>query len=246
MPQETIDFFPRLRAAVDHAEIAAPSTEAASPVKQAEEAVEEAAGKAAGREKGQGFEVDQRIKVAVEAHAMNVAAEFYSKEWDVEDVHGKESYDLVCRRRDEVKHIEVKGTKTDGAEVILTRKEVQHAEDYPSCALFVLSNQSGSGRKRNSHSHRRNPPSLRSMEHPRGHFDAHRILLSGSVYRQPVVLVGRDRGGHGPSTLSLGQCEDHPRVGARRCRIDLSGLRAGEKRIRPPVRPHDLRELGLG
>lgn len=123
MPQETIDFFPRLRAAVDHAEIAAPSTEAASPVKQAEEAVEEAAGKAAGREKGQGFEVDQRIKVAVEAHAMNVAAEFYSKEWDVEDVHGKESYDLVCRRRDEVKHIEVKGTKTDGAEVILTRKK---------------------------------------------------------------------------------------------------------------------------
>jgi hypothetical protein len=38
----------------------------------------------------------------VEALAMNLATEFYSQSWDVEDVHGKESYDLVCRRGDEV------------------------------------------------------------------------------------------------------------------------------------------------
>ena len=35
-----------------------------------------------------------------------------------------ESYDLICRRGDEVKHVEVKGTTTDGAEVILTPNEV--------------------------------------------------------------------------------------------------------------------------
>ena len=67
---------------------------------------------------------------------MNVAAEFYSKEWDVEDVHGKESYDLVCRRRDEIKHIEVKGTKTDGAEVILTRKEGAARRGLPFLRAF--------------------------------------------------------------------------------------------------------------
>jgi Domain of unknown function (DUF3883) len=50
---------------------------------------------------------------------------------DVEDVHGRESYDLICRRGDEVKHVEVKGTTTDGIEVILTPNEVRHAPEYP-------------------------------------------------------------------------------------------------------------------
>jgi hypothetical protein len=35
---------------------------------------------------------------------MNTATEFYSLEWDVEDVHGTESYDLICRQGGEVKH----------------------------------------------------------------------------------------------------------------------------------------------
>ena len=78
--------------------------------------------------------------MAVEALAMNMATEFYSKAWDVEDVHGTESYDLICRRGDEVKHVEVKGTTTDGAEVILTPNEVRHAREYPCTALFVVSN----------------------------------------------------------------------------------------------------------
>jgi len=83
---------------------------------------------------------DQEAKVAVEALAMNVATEFYSKDWDVEDVHGTESYDLICRRGDEVKHVEVKGTTTDGGEVILTPNEVRHAQENPCTALFVVSN----------------------------------------------------------------------------------------------------------
>ena len=52
---------------------------------------------------------------AVEAFAMNWAIEFYSKDWEVEDVHGTKSYDLVCRRGEEIKHVEVKGTTTGGA-----------------------------------------------------------------------------------------------------------------------------------
>jgi hypothetical protein len=39
-----------------------------------------------------------------------------------------------------VKHVEVKGTTTNGAEVILTLNEVKHAHAYPCTALFILSN----------------------------------------------------------------------------------------------------------
>jgi Protein NO VEIN, C-terminal len=80
------------------------------------------------------------VKVALEALAMNVATDFYGRTWDVEDVHGTQCYDLICRRGGEVKHVEVKGTTTDGAEVILTPNEVRHAREYPCTALFVLSN----------------------------------------------------------------------------------------------------------
>jgi hypothetical protein len=34
----------------------------------------------------------------------------------------------------------VKVTNTDGIEVILTPNEVRHAREYPSTALFILSN----------------------------------------------------------------------------------------------------------
>ena len=57
-------------------------------------------GRSRRRGRGQGFQLDQEVKVAVEARAMNMATEFYSAAWNVEDVHGNESYDLVCRRGD--------------------------------------------------------------------------------------------------------------------------------------------------
>jgi hypothetical protein len=103
--------------------------------------VKDASGKVARQGRGQGFQLDQEAKVAVEAHAMNMAVEFYGETWDVEDVHGTESFDMICRRDDgQVKHVEVKGTTTDGAEVILTPNEISHARDNLRSALFVLSN----------------------------------------------------------------------------------------------------------
>ena len=140
MPQQAISLFPQLRAVVNGAEAQPSGLVLTSPTEQAEEAVKDAAGKVARRGRGQGFQLDQEVKVAVEALAMNAAAEFYGKAWDVEDVHGTESYDLVCRRGDEVRHVEVKGTTTDGAEVILTPNEVRHARENPCTALFVVSN----------------------------------------------------------------------------------------------------------
>ena len=98
MPREAISLFPQLRAVVDQAEARSSGLVLASPVEQAEEAVKDAAGKVARRGRGQGFQLDQEVKVAVEAHAMNMATEFYGQAWNVEDVHGSESYDLICRR----------------------------------------------------------------------------------------------------------------------------------------------------
>jgi hypothetical protein len=139
MPDEAILLFPQLEKAVTEARTR--MLVPVSPVQQVEKAVDDAAGKVARRGRGQGFQVDQEAKVAVEAYAMNMATEFYNGEaWSVEDVHGRESYDLVCRRGGEVRRVEVKGTATDGAEVILTPNEVSHARENPNIALFVLSN----------------------------------------------------------------------------------------------------------
>lgn len=117
-----------------------PEADPSAEARQIEEAVTQAAGKTAHRGRGQGFQVDQIVKVAVENCAMRAATEFYGEDWDVEDVHGNQSYDLICRRGGEVKHVEVKGTTSDGTEVILTPNEVRHAREHPDTALFVLSN----------------------------------------------------------------------------------------------------------
>lgn len=115
------------------------SSSLSAEVKQVEESVAQAAGKPTRRGRGQGFQNDQAVKVAVEVCAMKAASEYYGKDWDVEDVHGNQSYDLICRRAGQEKHVEVKGTTTGGIEVILTPSEVRHAREYPCIALFVLS-----------------------------------------------------------------------------------------------------------
>jgi hypothetical protein len=138
MPRQAVNIFPDLAAAIGEAE-SAPPPGPPSPADEVRQAVEDAAGKAARRGRGQGFQIDQATKTAVEVRAMNAATAYYAPGWDVEDVHGRESYDLVCRRGDATKHVEVKGTTTDGAEVILTPNEVTHARRHPDTALFILS-----------------------------------------------------------------------------------------------------------
>ena len=46
---------------------------------------------------------------------MNMAAEFYGTAWDVEDVHGIESYDLICRRGNEVNTSKSRGLRQTAA-----------------------------------------------------------------------------------------------------------------------------------
>lgn len=82
---------------------------------------------------------DSARNKAVELRAMDEAARCYrEKGWKVEDVSATESYDLRCTRDGEELHVEVKGVTTDGAEVNLTRNEVEHARERRT-ALFVLS-----------------------------------------------------------------------------------------------------------
>lgn len=111
-----------------------------SPVEIAEAAIEDAAGNLARPSRGQGFQLDQEVKDTVEAFAMNTATQFYREAgWQVEDVHGSESYDLICSKDGASTHVEVKGTTEDGTEVILTYNEVEHAQEYTPVALFIVS-----------------------------------------------------------------------------------------------------------
>jgi Protein NO VEIN, C-terminal len=71
---------------------------------------------------------------------MAVVSEHYGQTWDVEDVSATQSYDLHCTRDGKELRVEVKGTTSEGWRVLLTPKEVAHAENrYPGVALAVVS-----------------------------------------------------------------------------------------------------------
>jgi uncharacterized protein DUF3883 len=89
---------------------------------------------------GQGFLASVEQRLAVERQAMNAAMAWYgSQGWTCRDVSRRESYDLRCTNGPRVLHVEVKGTTTDGARVIVTRREVEEARRLaPETELFVL------------------------------------------------------------------------------------------------------------
>lgn len=79
-------------------------------------------------------------RLAVEKHAVNMAiAHLKGLNYTVKDVGATQSYDLDARRGSERLYVEVKGTTSTGAEVILTRNEVElNAKRYPSTMLAVV------------------------------------------------------------------------------------------------------------
>jgi hypothetical protein len=138
LPQAAVDLFPRLRSSISSVEASrAGALELPSEVQDAEEKLADVAGKLRLRS-GQGYQLDQAVKSAVEAHAMNVAIAHFGGSANVDDVHGTESYDLRYTSDGIEKHVEVKGTTTLGDQVVLTRKEVEHARTYPHVVLFIL------------------------------------------------------------------------------------------------------------
>lgn len=105
-------------------------------VEAAREALAELAGAAA---EGQGYQSFTPRRKAIEERAMAAAMAYFGERgWAVDDVSSSRSYDLECTRQADVLHVEVKGTTSRGASILLTANEVEHARDFPHTALFVL------------------------------------------------------------------------------------------------------------
>jgi hypothetical protein len=87
---------------------------------------------------GQRFSVDPRTRKAVEDHALGLAKAHFADEGYHIEVKGK-PFDLQCKRADEILYVEVKGTQTDGEEILLTSNEVDFANKHASqMALFIV------------------------------------------------------------------------------------------------------------
>jgi len=108
-------------------------------VEEAVQIIDEYAGK---KRSGQEFSTNVNTRQAVEQYAMEKAKAFYEERgWEVEDVSANKPYDLCCKAANgEELHVEVKGTTSEGSQVLLTANEVQHARyHYPKVALFIVS-----------------------------------------------------------------------------------------------------------
>jgi hypothetical protein len=90
--------------------------------------------------RGQGFLLDSKLRKALEDYAMDAAKRYFEAQLYNWDDHSKtRPYDLRCTQDEEVLYVEVKGTQTDGGEIILTPDEVEFARSHKhQMALFVL------------------------------------------------------------------------------------------------------------
>ncbi|MFF3067169.1 MrcB family domain-containing protein [Kitasatospora sp. NPDC057936] len=107
----------------------------------------EVAARAAGRRtrpskgaRGQGFRLTVDERRAVELRAVRMATDYFEAQgWEVKDVGAKESFDLLLSRGEERLHAEVKGTTSEGGQVVLTRAEVERQRALaPHNALVVV------------------------------------------------------------------------------------------------------------
>lgn len=90
--------------------------------------------------KSQGFQLDSKTRKAIEDYAMEAATKhFKSLGYSVEDQSKNHSYDLLCLKKKERLHVEVKGTVTSGDGIILTSGEVKFARSHKGeMGLFIL------------------------------------------------------------------------------------------------------------
>jgi hypothetical protein len=90
--------------------------------------------------KSQGFLLDSKLRKALEKYAMDAAKQhFMSQGYSVEDHSKDHPYDLRCTRNKSVRYVEVKGTQTNGKDIILTSGEVEFARrNKGQMALFIL------------------------------------------------------------------------------------------------------------
>jgi len=89
---------------------------------------------------GGGFSVSSRETKAIDRYAMERAMQhFKALGFEVERMPQVHPFDLKIRKGRVVRHVEVKGTRTLGEKIILTRNEVEFArENKAKMILFVL------------------------------------------------------------------------------------------------------------
>lgn len=100
-----------------------------------------AAGKSVGR--GVGFQPNAAQRKAIELWAMKLARRALQQwGWEkVTDVSSERSYDFHCQSGDDELYVEVKGTTSNGSQLILTRNEIEHTRStYPNTALAIVTN----------------------------------------------------------------------------------------------------------
>lgn len=92
---------------------------------------------------GQGFKTSIEERIAIERYAMAKAESYYRGQgWSVNpDVHKNEPFDLHCTRSNGKElRVEVKGTTSEGTNILLTEGEVKHARKHTNVALFIVAN----------------------------------------------------------------------------------------------------------
>jgi hypothetical protein len=89
---------------------------------------------------GQGFSVTPEVRRAIESYAMQRATQFFmEKGYDVKDTSRGNPFDLFCTNGTDELFVEVKGTRTRGETVMLTKNEVGFArKNRERMVLFIL------------------------------------------------------------------------------------------------------------
>ena len=93
-----------------------------------------------GEEKaGQGFGLSYPERREVELRAMHVVRIFYEEQgWQVVDKSASQPFDFLATKGSEKRFVEVKGTVGEGASVVLTQGEVEHAKKHPGRSALVI------------------------------------------------------------------------------------------------------------
>lgn len=112
----------------------------APEIVEATEAAEKSAGRRTVYHRGQGFHLTAEERRIVELHSVRMAIDHLAAQgWVVKDFGAKESFDLLGTKDGDMLHVEVKGTTSEGAQVVLTRAEVeQQRKVAPANALIVV------------------------------------------------------------------------------------------------------------
>ncbi|MFE5810203.1 protein NO VEIN domain-containing protein [Streptomyces sp. NPDC056491] len=108
-------------------------------VREATQSAATSANRRNARTGDQGFFLTAAERKAIEKRSVLLAPEhFEAQGWTVKDVGSSKPYDLHLTRADEKLHAEVKGTTSDGSQVILARAEVEWQRRFmPDNALVI-------------------------------------------------------------------------------------------------------------